>query len=307
MHSLRILLYRNHERIDIMKNDTSKKGGLLGRLRTKMSGHQAEPEGLEQVENEETKQMTEDFEAVKNHPGQLSGWDFDRAFEFIDRYPDTQQAEILIGQMYSTTGADLKGLSYASAVKVLQRMPGYSATDSIVKGMYSLERDYIKELRSDVIAYMLQSIPDHPLEDELTTALAEKNLANAYDFITTNPDNAYTKKIIKAMFDTDANIAVLLLQEKIDHPQVESIFQGIYNIVKDIEIQKLTPNAVIFILDVAPDHPKAEKMVQVLVDANYIKAYDFVKMHPDHALVDVMKKMILVRNPELQSLIDKTE
>ncbi len=290
-----------------MKIDKSRQGGLFGKLRAKMSGQHAEPDGPEQVGNEEAQQMAEDFEAVKNHPGQLTGWDFDRAFEFIEHYPDTPEAEILVGQMYSTSGADLKGLSYASAVKVLQRMPGYSGTDSIIKGMYSLEKDFIEELRSDVIAYMLQLIPDHPLEDELTTALAVKNLANAYDFITANPENDYTKKIIKAMFDRDANIAILLLQEKIDHPQVESIFQGIYNILKDIDIQKLTPNAIIFILDVAPDHPKAERMIQVLVEANYVKAYDFVKMHPDHVLVDVMKRLILIRKPALKSLFEKTE
>ncbi len=104
---------------------------------------------------------------------------------------------------------------------------------------------------------MLKIIPDHPLAEELTTALAVKNLTNAYDFVTANPDNVYSKKIIKAMFDRDPNIAVLLLQEKMDHPQVGSIFDGIYNITKSSEIKKLTPNAIIFILDVAPDHPQS--------------------------------------------------
>jgi len=288
-----------------MKTDKSNKEGLFEKIRAKMSGaHTTKVAGQDEIDSEEVLQMHEDFDAVKKNPGQLTGWDFDRAFEFIERYPDTPEAEILIGQMYSTNGPTLKGLSYASAVKVLERMPGHSGSESIIKGMYSIERDYVKELRSDVIAYMLKIIPDHPLADELTTALAVKNLANAYDFVTTNADNVYNKKIIKAMFDRDANIAVLLLQEKMDHPQVDSIFAGIYNILKDVDIRKLTPNAIIFILDVAPDHPKAERMIQVLVESNYIKAYDFVKMHPDHALVDVMKRLILLRKPELKKLFE---
>jgi hypothetical protein len=287
-----------------MKTDKAKKGGLFGKFRAKLSGEKVvEAAGQEQTGDKEVQQMIEDFDAVKRYPGHLTGWDFDRAFDFIERYPDAPQVEILTGQMYSTTGPSLKGLSYASAVKVLERMPDFAGSESIVKGMHSLESDYVKELKSDVIAYMLKIIPDHPLEDELTTALAVKNLASAYDFITANPDNVCTKKIIKAMFDWDANIAVLLLQEKMDHPQVDSIFTGIYNILKDADIRKLTPNAIIFILDVAPDHPKAERMIQVLVENNYVKAYDFVKMHPDHALVEVVKRLILVRKPELKELL----
>jgi hypothetical protein len=251
--------------------------------------------------------MMEEFEAVKKKPGHLTGWDFDRAFEFIERYPETSQAEILIGQMYATSGQELKGLSYASAVKVLERMPGHSGSPSIIKGMYSIERDFISELRSDVIGHMLKVIPDHPLAEELTTALAVKNLTNAYDFVTANPDNDYTKGLIKAMFDRDPNIAVLLLQEKMDHPHVSSIFDGIYNITKDSHIKKLTPNAIIFILDVAPDHPMAMKMIEVLVESNYIKAYDFIKMHPDHALVVEIKELILERKPELSKLFDNSQ
>ncbi len=256
----------------------------------------------EQVQEDETHQMMEEFEAVKKKPGHLTGWDFDSAFDFIERYPETSQAEILIGQMYATSGQELKGLSYASAVKVLERMPGHSGSPSIIKGMYSIERDFISELRSDVIGHMLKAIPDHPLAEELTTALAVKNLTNAYDFVTANPDNDYTKGLIKAMFDRDPNIAVLLLQEKMDHPHVSSIFDGIYNITKDSLIKKLTPNAIIFILDVAPDHPMAMKMIEVLVESNYIKAYDFIKMHPDHALVLEIKELILERQPELSTL-----
>ena len=250
-----------------MTNEKRKsQGGLFGKLRAKMSGKEDEGVvGQEPVKEEESQQMIEEFEAVKRNPGHLTGWDFDRAFDFIERYPDSAQAEILIGQMYATSGTELKGLSYSSAVKVLERMPGHAGSDSIVKGMYSIERDFIEELRSDVIAYMLKSIPDHPLGDELTAALARKNLTNAYDFVTANAENAYTQGLIKAMFDRDPNVAVLLLQEKMDHPQVSSIFEGLYNITQADDIVKLTPDAIIFILDVAPDHPEAEKMIEVLV------------------------------------------
>ena len=270
-----------------MKTEKSKSGeGLFKKLRSKISGVKVEDEaGIEESKPEDdSQQMQKEFEAVKKNPGHLTGWDFDRAFDFIERYPETPQAEILIGQMYATSGQALKGLSYASAVKVLERMPGHAGTKSIIKGMYSIERDYIQELKSDVIAHMLKIIPDHPLTEDLTTALAVKNLTNAYDFVTVNPDNVYSKKIIKAMFDRDPNIAILLLQEKMDHPQVSSIFDGIYNITKKSEIKKLTPNAIIFILDVAPDHPHVIKMIEVLVENNYVKAYEFVKMHPDHVL-----------------------
>lgn len=270
-----------------------------------MSGGEGESEETQEpMPKDAMQQMMEEFEAVKKNPGQLTGWDFDRAFEFIERYPDTPQSEILIGQMYATSGQALKGLSYASAVKVLERMPGHAGTQSIIKGMYALEKDFIQELKSDVIAHMLKIIPDHPLADELTTALAVKNLTNAYDFVTANPDNVYSKKIIKAMFDRDPNIALLLLEEKLDHPQVTSIFDGIYNITKKSDIKKLTPNAIIFILDVAPDHPQASKMIEVLVENNYIKAYDFVKTHPSHVKVAEIKQLILERKPELQKLFD---
>lgn len=290
-----------------MKTDKSKANrGLFGKLRKKMSGKQVDKsEDTKQQEEEGNLQLIKEFEAVKKNPGHLTGWDFDRAFEFVERYPDSDEAEILLGQMYATSGSLLKGLSYASAVKVLKRMPGHAGRDSIVSGMYKLEEDYIQELRSDVIAQMLQIIPDHPLSSELTTALAVKNLTNAYDFVTANPDNIYTKDLIKAMFDRDPNIAVLLLQEKMDHPHVASIFEGIYNITKESDIKKLTPNAVMFILDVAPDHPKAQSLIEVLVESNYVKAYDFVKMHPDHALEDDLKKLILLRKPELEKLFSE--
>jgi hypothetical protein len=282
--------------------------GLFQKIRTKISGGQSKSETvLEPQDQGEKHRMVEEFEAVKKNPGQLTGWDFDRAFDFIERYPNTPQSEILIGQMYATNGQALKGLSYASAVKVLDRMPGHAGTQSIIKGMYLIEKDYIQELKSDVIAHMLKIIPDHPLTEELTTALAVKNLTNAFDFVTANPENVYSKRIIKAMFDRDPNIALLLFQEKMDHPQVSSIFDGIYNISKWSDIRKLTPNAIIFILDVAPDHPHIKMMIEVLVEINYVKAYDFIKMYPDHALVPEIKRLVVARNPELEKLFTVTE
>jgi hypothetical protein len=287
-------------------SDKAGEGGIFGRFRRKIAGQKVNIEGDIKAAPtlDENQKMLEEFEAVKRNPGHLTGWDFDRAFDFIEKYPSSEQADILVGQMYATSGQLLKGLSYPSAMKVLDRMPGHAGTESIIKGMRTIEKDYIKELRSDVIAYMLKIIPDHPLAEDLTAALAVKNLTNAYDFVTANPDNVYTKTIIKAMFDRDPNIAVLLLQEKLDHPNVTSIFEGIYNITDPKSIETLTPNAIIFILDVAPDHPKIIDMIKVLVDENYVKAYDFIKTHPDHGLVKEIKSLILVRKPELQPLFD---
>jgi len=290
-----------------MKTDIpNKKTGFFGKLREKISGDQAvESEEIIQRGSDDTQQMDEDFDAVKSEPGQITGADFDRAFEFIEQYPDSPEAEILIGQMYSTTPQTLKGLSYSGALKILETMPAHTGRESILKGMYKIEKDFIKELKSDVIAYMLQIIPDHPLADELTTALAVKNLTKAYDFVTTNKENAHCRLIIKAMFDRDANITLLLLQEKMDHPQVASIFDGIYNVEGDTQINALTPNAILFVLDVAPDHPKIRKMIEVLVEDNYAKAFHYVKVHPDHTLATTIKGALLKREPELQQLLDE--
>jgi hypothetical protein len=48
-------------------------------------------------------------------------------------------------------------------------------------------------------------------------------------------------------------------------------------------------------------------MIEILVENNYVKAYDFVKMYPDHALVPEIKKLVLARNPELQKLFTAAE
>jgi hypothetical protein len=291
-----------------METDRSKSnGGIFGRLRNKISGREEKRAATAGQNIHDSEQLMKEFEAVKESPGHLTGRDFDRAFDFIERYPDSEQAEILMGQMYATTGQLLKGLSYTSAVKVLERMPGHAGAESITRGMYQLEEDYIQELRSEIIAYMLLFLPDHPLAAQLTTALARKNLTSAYDFVTGNPDNIYARDIIRAMFDRDANIALLLLQESLDHPQVDSIFEGIYTITRDQDIDRLTPNAIIFVLEVAPDHPRATKMIEVLVKSNYVKAYDFAKMSPEHALYGDLRRVILKRKPELEKLFVKEE
>lgn len=251
----------------------------------------------------EDQQMYADFEAVKNHPGQITGWDFNRAFGFIENYPESELADRLLNQMYAISSTALKGLSYESAVKVLERMPDHSGADSIVKGMYKLEKDYIKELTSPVIAYILEIIPDHPLSAELTKALAYKHIANAYDFVNDHPESEHASAVIESMFERSPSISLLLFQERMDHPKVGSVFDAIYAIVSPAEIAKLTPNGIIFVLEVAPDHPKTEEMLQVLVDSNHIKAFEFVKENPEHPCIDTLKKMIVVKRPSFKDLL----
>ena len=251
----------------------------------------------------EDQQMYADFEAVKNHPGQITGWDFNRAFGFIENYPESELGDRLLNQMYAISSTALKGLSYESAVKVLERMPDHSGADSIVKGMYKLEKDYIKELTSPVIAYILEIIPDHPLSAELTKALAYKHIANAYDFVNDHPESEHASAVIESMFERSPSISLLLFQERMDHPKVGSVFDAIYAIVSPAEIAKLTPNGIIFVLEVAPDHPKTEEMLQVLVDSNHIKAFEFVKENPEHPCIDTLKKMIVVKRPSFKDLL----
>ena len=69
--------------VEYMKTEKSSKG-LFRKLRARMSGVQVETEVTQEPMAEgEMHQMTEEFEAVKKNPGQLTGWDFDRAFDFI--------------------------------------------------------------------------------------------------------------------------------------------------------------------------------------------------------------------------------
>lgn len=250
----------------------------------------------------EDQRMRDDFESVKSHPGQITGCDFNRAFDFIEQYPKSEYAELLLNQMYSTSSQSLKGLTYDSAIKVLERMPDHVGADSIVRGMYKLEADYITELSSTVIAYILDIIPDHPLGEELTTALVRKNIGTAYDFIQIHPENVYTETVIRAMFKVNANLALLLLQEKLDHPKVDVIFEGIYAINNEKEMAKFTSNAIIFIFEVAPDHPKIDFLVKVFVKNNYVKAYDFAKNNPNFPAIDLMFELIYQKLPTLRDI-----
>lgn len=262
-----------------------------------------EKDGQEKaVLSPEEKQIQDDFDAVKTQPGQITGPDFGRAFDFIENYPESEHSELLLHQMYAISSESLKGLDYDSAITVLDRMPDHSGADAIVRGMYKLEADYIKELSTDVIAYILQIIPDHPLAKELTTALANKNITSAYNFILDQPDNVYTALVIKAMFKASPNVSLLLLQEKMDHPSVDTIFEGIYGISTAEEIADLTPNAILFVLEISPDHPKIEKMCAALVEKNYVKAFEFLKENQNFEKYDVIKSLLIEKKASLADL-----
>ncbi len=245
--------------------------------------------------------IEEEFENIKENRVQIQGSDFDRAFEFIEKHPDDEQTKQLIEEMNETNSYSLKGLSYRSAVNILDKMPDHLGAQSIINGMYSIDKEYIKNLISDVLIFILEVAPDHPHADTLATAITEKNLTNAYNFINRNPSHPQTKFMIRAMFEKDPNIAVLLLQEKMDHPQVASIIQGLYSI-DSVAAKKLTPNAIIFILEVAPDHQYTEDLIQRLVVENYIKAYEFMRRYSEYPHLDILKQAIYKRKPDLKGL-----
>ncbi len=290
------------------KNDEKKGGGLFGKIKSKLSNGDKKRMQTVPLEGKssasENLHMIEEYSAIRKNPEKITGWDFERAFEFIEKYPNSDYTEKLKEEMYSTNSDTLKGLSYPSAVKVLQEMPDHPGVPSILKGMRKVEADYIRELSSDIIAYMLEVIPDHPLKVELATALAKKNLTNAYDFVERNLDHPSTRTVIRAMFDRDANIATLLLHEGMDHPQVDAIFEGIYSISKEA-VARMMPDAIIFIIEVATDHPFATQLLEALVEKNYIKAFDFVKNNPDHQLTEELAELIAQRKPELAALLKK--
>lgn len=252
-------------------------------------------------------EMMQEFEKVKSDPHQpITGWDFERAFDFIEKYPDSIQTAILLEEMHETTKQTLKGLSYNSALKVLQMIPSHHGADAIIRGMYKLEKDYINELKSDVIMFIMEIAPDHPELDALGKALVYKNFTNAYAFVEENPNHPETKKIILFMFEKDPNIATLLFKEKMDHAQVESIFEGIYGIEAK-HVKRMMPDALIFILEVAPDHKFERSMIATLVEKNYIKAFDFVKEYPEHPHSEYMRKLIIRKKPELEELFKAAE
>lgn len=248
-------------------------------------------------------EMIQEYEKVKATPRQpITGWDFDRAFDFIEKYPESNQAAHLIEEMHATNSQTLKGLSYISALKVLQTIPSHAGAEAIIRGMYKLEKDYIKELTSDIIMFIMEIAPDHPEIDALGEALVYKNFTNAYGFVEANPSHPETKLIIEKMFKKDANIATLLLKEKMDHEQVDSIFEGIYGI-SAVDVKKMMPDALIFILEVAPDHKFEKIMIVTLVEKNYIKAFDFVKEYPEHPHSEYMRSLIIRKKPELEHLL----
>lgn len=292
-----------------MENNEAKKGGgLFSKIRTKISRTEKEKMHIVPLEENndqpETMDMVEEYSSIMQNPVKLTGWDFDRAFAFMEKYPESDYVAKLRTEMYGTTSDTLKGLSYPSAVKILQQMPDHPGVRSIINGMRKLEADYIRELRSDVISYILETIPDHPIKNELATALAVKNLTVAYDFVERNPDHPCTRIVIKAMFERDPNIATLLLHERMDHPLVDAIFQGIYSIPKK-SVAKLMPDAIIFIIEVASDHPHADQLLMALVEKNYIKAFDFVQNNPEHQLSGKLAELIGRKKPELIPLLTK--
>lgn len=247
-------------------------------------------------------EMLQEFEKVKSNPrGPITGWDFDRAFVFIENYPESQQTVNLLEEMHGTNSQTLKGLSYNSALKVLQMIPSHAGAESIISGMYKLQKEYIPELTSDIIMFIMEIAPDHPELDALGEALVYKNFTNAYAFVESHPLHPETREIIHKMFQKDANIATLLLKEKMDHEQVDAIFDGFYGIeAKDIS--RIMPDALIFILEVAPDHKYAKRMIVALVERNYIKAFDFVKEYPEHPHSEYMKTLIIRKQPSLEGL-----
>ncbi|PID76986.1 MAG: hypothetical protein CSB24_03780 [Deltaproteobacteria bacterium] len=247
--------------------------------------------------------MMQEYEKIKAEPHQpITGWDFDRAFDFIEKYPESIHTAKLIEEMLDTTRETLKGLSYESAVNILQMLPSHRGAMSIINGIYKLEDDYIAELRSDIIMFIMEIAPDHPRLDVLGKNLVYNNFTKAYAFIEANPDHPETKKIIEFMFEKDPNIATLLLKERMDHAQVESILAGIYNIDARY-VKTMMPDVLIFILEVAPDHKYEKLIISVLISKNYIKAFDFVKENPQHPHSAYMRKMICRKKPELAPLL----
>ncbi len=248
-------------------------------------------------------EMMREFEKIKGNPRQpITGWDFDRAFQFVEKYPDTIQTANLLEEMQETSSQALKGLSYESALKVLQMIPSHRGAKSIISGMYKLEPDYIDELSSDIIIFILEIAPDHPELETLGKALVYKNFTNAYSFVESNPDHPQTRKIIENMFERDPNIATLLFKEKMDHAQVEAIFEGIYGIDAK-HVKKMMPDALIFVLEVAPDHKFERSMIATLVEKNYIKAYNFVVENPDHPHSEYIRKLLIRKRPDLEPLL----
>lgn len=248
-------------------------------------------------------EMMREFEKIKKDPHQpITGWDFDRAFHFIDKYPDTIQTANLLEEMQQTSSQTLKGLSYESALKVLQMIPSHPGSPSIIRGMYKIDPEYIEELSSEIIMFILEVAPDHPQLEALGKALVYKNFTNAYAFVDDYPDHPQAKRIIEVMFEKDPNIATLLFKEKMDHLQVDAIFEGIYGIDAK-NVKRMMPDAILFVLEIAPDHKFERSMIATLVEKNYIKAYNFVVENPDHPHSEYIRTLLIRKKPDLEALL----
>lgn len=247
-------------------------------------------------------QLLEEYDAIKSNPLQITGRDFDRAFEFLEKHPESDKCKELIADMNSTNSDTLKGLSYPSAMHVLEKMPDHLGAKSIMNGIYKVEKDYIPKLTSDVISFILEIAPDHPQAETLVAELVNKNFTNAYLFVTENPEHPHTQLIIRSMFQKDANIAVLLLKEKMDHPQVGTIIDSIYEIRLQA-VKSLSPDAILFVLDVAPDHKNSDELIAALVQTNHIKAFEFIKEDKDNPLAKRMTDKLIIKKPELATLV----
>lgn len=291
---------------------STNKTGLVSRIKQSFSGKKKENgENIKQSfvadlppdTPAHVLEMMREFEKIKKDPRQpITGWDFDRAFQFIEKYPDTVQTQSLIKEMQDTSSQTLKGLSYESALKVLQMIPSHRGAKSIIGGMYKIEPEYIDELSSDIIMFILEIAPDHPELEALGKALVYKNFTNAYAFVESYPLHPQTRRIIEVMFEKDANIATLLFKEKMDHAQVEAIFEGIYGIdAKDVK--KMMPDAILFILEIAPDHKFERSMIATLVEKNYIKAYNFIIENPNHPHSEYIRKLLIRKKPDLEALL----
>lgn len=249
-----------------------------------------------------SEEIEKEFEEIRENRIHLMGTDFERAFAFIEKYPDHPLTLELIAEMNQTNSYSLKGLSYKSAVNILEKMPDHFGARSIIDGMYKIKSEYIKSLLSNVLIFILEVAPDHPAAETIAKAIVGKNFTNAYNFISHHPNHPQTRYMITAMFEKDPNIAVLLLKEQMDHPEIETIISGLTSI--DVKsIQELTPSATIFIMEMVPDHIYTEDLIRHLVIENHLKALKFAKDNPDYVHLDMLKEVIFRKEPRLKEKI----
>ena len=106
------------------KKDETKGGGLFRKIKARLSNSEKEKMKTVPLEEDssvsENLRMMEEYSSIKQNPDHITGWDFDRAFDFLENYPDSSYVAKIKEDMYSTNSETLKGLSYPSAVKILQ-------------------------------------------------------------------------------------------------------------------------------------------------------------------------------------------